>query len=159
MKQVQLEESKARSLYQTASPEFKSMLEDTFGKEFFSLSVEDRINSFEDALNETGRPSVPDFNCVPEDLRDFFKATYKCVVITEALNEKKRFDLFNESQRRHYPWFVNNGSASAFGLDGAHYDITASHAGSGSRLSFLEDKRAKIAGEKFINEFREMLSL
>jgi len=159
MKQLQIDEQKARSRYKTASPEIKEILEDTFGKEFFNVSVEDRVNSLEDALAETGRPSVPDFDCVPEDLRNFFKATYKCVVIAEALNEAKRFDLYNESEYRHYPYFRNNGSASAFGLCVTVYVFTVSHAGSGSRLAFFDSKRAKIAGEKFKNEFRDMLSL
>lgn len=159
MKQLQIDEQKARSRYKTASPEIKEILEDTFGKEFFNVSVEDRVNSLEDALAETGRPLVPDFDCVPEDLRNFFKATYKCVVIAEALNESKRFDLYNESEYRHYPYFRNNGSASAFGVDDALYVDTYSGAGSGSRLAFIDSKRAKIAGEKFKNEFREMLSL
>ncbi|HEY5508426.1 MAG TPA: hypothetical protein VIK29_07140 [Paludibacter sp.] len=159
MKQLQIDEQKARSRYQSASPELKAILEDTFGKEFFSEYVEDRINSFEDALNETGRPKVPDFSCVPEDLRDFFKATYKCVVIAEALNEGKRFDLYNESEYRYYPYFRNNGSASAFGLDVAYFGSASSTAGSGSRLAFVDSKKAKIAGEKFKNEFRDMLSL
>ena len=159
MKQLQIDEQKARSRYKSASPEIKEILEDTLGKEFFNTPIEDRINSFNDVLAETGRPSVPDFSCVPEDLRLFFQSTYKCVVIAEALNEGKRFDLYNESEYRHYPYFRNNGSASAFGLDIAGYDITYSNAGSGSRLAFIDDKKAKIAGEKFKNEFIDMLSL
>jgi hypothetical protein len=159
MKQLQFDETKARSRYKSASPEIKEILEDTFGKEFFNESVEDRINSLEDALSETGRPSVPDFSCVPEDLRPFFQSTYKCVVIAEALNEGKRFDIYNESNYRHYPYFRNNGSASAFGLNFTHGAAAISDAGSGSRLAFLDSKIAKIAGEKFKNEFRDMLSL
>jgi len=159
MKQLQIDEQKARSRYKSASPEIKEILEDTFGKDFFNASVEDRVNSLEDALAETGRPSVPDFSCVPEDLRPFFKSTYKCVVIAEALNEGKRFDLYNESEYRHYPYFRNNGSASAFGLCGTYYGRARSTAGSGSRLAFINSKIAKIAGEKFKNEFRDMLSL
>lgn len=159
MKPLQIDEQKARSRYKSASPEIKEILEDTFGKDFFNVSVEDRINSLDDALLETGRPSVPDFDCVPEDLRPFFISTYKCVVIAEALNEGKRFDLYNESEYRHYPYFRNNGSASAFGLNDAGYVRTCSDAGSGSRLAFINSKIAKIAGEKFKNEFRDMLSL
>ena len=159
MKHLQIDEQKARTRYKSASPEIKEILEDTFGKDFFNVSVEDRINSLDDALSETGRPSVPDFDCVPEDLRPFFKSAYKCVVIAEALNEGKRFDLYNESEYRHYPYFRNNGSASAFGLVVTCYGGTDSYAGSGSRLAFIDSKRAKIAGEKFKNEFRDMLSL
>jgi len=158
-KTVQLEESKARSMYKTASPEFKQLLEDTFGKDFFKTSVEDRIFTIEDAITETGRPSVPDFNCVPTDLRDFFKSVYKCLVVTEAFNEGERIDIYNEDKRRHYPYFLNNGSASAFGLYDADFGSAGSAAGSGSRLSVLKSDNAKIIGERFKNEFRDMLSL
>ncbi|MCL2651558.1 MAG: hypothetical protein FWD60_11115 [Candidatus Azobacteroides sp.] len=50
--------------------------------------VTERIKTFEDALKETGRPDVPEFSDVPEDLRDYFKAQYKEIVITDALNEE-----------------------------------------------------------------------
>ena len=35
MKTLQLSEEKAKELYKTASPEFRAMLEETFGKAFF----------------------------------------------------------------------------------------------------------------------------
>lgn len=45
MKNLQISEANARKLYQTAAPEFKQTLEDTFGKEFFAQHVTDPINS------------------------------------------------------------------------------------------------------------------
>lgn len=36
MKTIQISESNARRLYKEAPPEFKMILEDTFGKDFFS---------------------------------------------------------------------------------------------------------------------------
>lgn len=158
MKTAKINEEIAKQLYQTAEPEVKSMLEETFGKAMF-LPIEEKIDSFDDALKASGRPEVPEFDCVPEDLRPFFKATYKCVVIAEAFNQGKRFDIYNQKQERHYPYFENNGSASAFGLLGAGCDYPCSDAGSGSRLSFLDGKLARTAGTKFKNEFRDMLSL
>lgn len=158
MKTLTINEETALKLYPTASEELKTILEDTFGKDVF-LPAEERINSFDDALKASGRPEVPEFDCVPEDLRLFFKAIYRCVIITEAFNQGKRLDIYNSKQERHYPYFENNGSASTFGLYGAGCDNSTSDAGSGSRLSFLDDKRAKIAGEKFSTEFRDMLSL
>lgn len=160
MKTGKLEISKeqAIALYPDASADFKKMLEDTFGKDVF-LPAEERIDSFDDALKASGRPEVPEFDCVPEDLRPFFQATYKCLVIAEAFNQGKRLDIYNSKQERHYPYFENNGSASAFGLSGAYCGRTTSLAGSGSRLSFLDIKRARIAGGKFRTEFRDMLSL
>lgn len=157
MKTAKINEETAKKLYPNAVPELKAILEDTFGKDVF-LPAEETIDSFDDALKASGRPKVPEFDCVPEDLRPFFKATYKCVVIAEAFNEGKRLDIYNSKQERHFPYFDNNGSASTFGLLGTGYDGD-SDAGSGSRLSFLDDKLARIAGEKFRTEFRDMLSL
>lgn len=157
MKTAKINEETAKKLYPNAVPELKAILVDTFGKDVF-LPDEERINSFDDALKASGRPEVPEFDCVPEDLRPFFKATYKCVVIAEALNQGKRLDIYNSKQERHFPYFDNNGSASTFGLLGTGYEGD-SDAGSCSRLSFLDDKRAEIAGIKFKNEFRDMLSL
>lgn len=158
MATLQIDERNARKLYPTASPEFKQALIDTFGKAFFEEKITDRIDSFEDCLTETGRPKVPEFNEVPEDLRDYFKATYKCLVICEALNEFKRFDLFDESTKRHYPYFVNQGSPARFRLGATCCDSSNSTAGSGSRLSLKDSKLAQFAGEKFPAEFCEMLS-
>ena len=84
---------------------------------------------------------------------------YKCLVVTEAFNEGERIDIYNEDKRRHYPYFLNNGSASAFGLYDADFGSAGSAAGSGSRLSVLKSDNAKIIGERFKNEFRDMLSL
>lgn len=158
MKTITINEETAKKLYPTASPELKTIFEDTFGKDVF-LPAEEKINSFDDALKASGRPKVPEFDCVPEDLRPFFKATYKCVVIAEAFNDGKRLDIYNSNQERHYPYFENNDSASAFCLDDTYGDDTNSDAGSGSRLSFLDNKMARIAGTKFKDEFRDMLSL
>lgn len=158
MATLQIENNTARKLYPSASPELKQVLIDTFGKAFFEGKITDRIASFEDCLAETGRPEVPEFNEVPEDLRDYFKATYKCLVICEALNEGKRFNLFDENARRHYPYFTNNGSPARFRLDFTLGDRSLSGAGSGSRLSLKDSKLAQFAGEKFPAEFCEMLS-
>jgi len=155
---IQIDEQNARKIYRIASPEFKQMLEDTFGKSFFETDVLERVNDFADALTESGRPEVPEFNEVPEDLREFFKAQYRCIVIAEALNEGKRFDLFDEKVKRHYPYFTNNGSPAGFRLGDTCCDCACSYAGSGSRLCFLDEKRARFAAEKFPNEFSDMLA-
>ncbi len=114
MKTLQITEANARRLYKDTTPEFKATLEDTFGKEFFSRPVTERIDGWEDMLSETGRPDVPDFVDVPEDLRPFFKAVYKNVIMAEAYNEGEKMDLYDSDKWRHYPYFRTNGSPSAF---------------------------------------------
>ena len=43
MKTLQLSEEKAKELYKTASPEFRAMLEETFGKDFFKVLKPQKI--------------------------------------------------------------------------------------------------------------------
>lgn len=45
----------------------KQMLENLYGKEIFAnQNVMDRIKTFEDAMEETGRKGVPDFQIYPK---------------------------------------------------------------------------------------------
>ena len=117
MKTLQINEKKAKMLYKTASPELKTILEETFCKELFDPKA--NVKTFADALEATERPDVPQFLDLPEDLRKFFGAVYKVVVINEALNDSKRFDLYDSSVKRHYKWYRPNGSPSGFAFFGS----------------------------------------
>jgi len=152
-------ESKARGLYQGSSGTLKQAFEDTFGKPFLSPDVTDRVRSFEDALVETGRPEVPAFADVPEDLREYFRASYRCLVICEALNDGKRMDIYDKDKPRHYPWFYPEGSPARFRFGDASCADTGANAGSGSRLSLMDAKRAEYAGRQFSDEFKSLLSV
>lgn len=117
----------------------------------------ERPQTVQQAFEQTGRPKV-DFSVFPEDLREYFEATYNCVVVCESLNKGKRIDLFDDSKPRYYPWFVNECSPARFRLDITSYDYSDSSAGSGSRLSLITDEDAEYAGDAFSNEFCNMLS-
>jgi hypothetical protein len=157
MKTLQIDEKNAMKLYKSASDEFKTTLEDTFGKDFFQIDVLDRIKTYEDAQEETGRPDVPKFSEVPEDLRKFFQSFYKVIVINEALNEGERFDIYDNTVNRYYTWFRTNGSPSGFAFDGSYCANAAAAAGSGSRLCLKSEKIANYVGNQFVNEYRELL--
>jgi hypothetical protein len=158
MANLQIDPKTARRLYPTAASELKEILIETFGKEFFKRNIIDCIDTFEDCLEETGRPAIPQFSDVPEDLRDFFKSTYQAVVICEAFNEGERLDLFNENVGRYYPYFTTEGSSARFRFNGTGCDHSLSAAGSGSRLSLKNDDLAKAVGKKFTAVFRDMQS-
>ena len=157
MKTLQIEESKARSIYKTASAELKVMLEDTFSKEFFLQKVTERIDGWNDMLAETGRPDIPEFSDLPEDLRDHFKKYYKVVVMTEAYNEGVKMDIYNKDKKRHYPYFATNGSPAGFRFYDSSYDSTDAGAGSGSRLSLKEQELSDQIGHKHTDIYREWL--
>ena len=94
-KSLQIDENKAFDLYQTATPEFKQMLEDSFGKEFFKRKITDRVKSYEDACAILGidpHTSMPDTSDCPKEDRKAYVAFHKLVVITRALNEGWRPD-------------------------------------------------------------------
>lgn len=83
------------------------MLEHLLGKNVFSENISDRIKTFEDALEETGRPNVPEFIDAPEDLRQYLQAQYKAVVIAEALNEGWTPDYSDGGQKNGFRGFVS----------------------------------------------------
>ena len=55
MKTLQLSEQKARELYRSGSKELKTVLEESFGKDFFSQDVTERVKTYLDACHELGR--------------------------------------------------------------------------------------------------------
>ena len=123
------------------------------------MEIKVRVKNFSEAIEAIGRPELPKFEDVPEDLRKFFQAVYKVVVINESLNEGKRFDIYDSNVNRHYPWFECNGSPSGFAFGHAYYVNEIAYAGCGSRLCLKDSKTAEYAGTQFKDEYREMLEL
>jgi len=158
-KELVINEENAKSYYNTASDDLKKELENTFGKAFFQSDITDRIKTLKDAFEITGRPKTPKFNELPADLRPFFQATYDVVVLTEALNECSRADIYNASESRYYPWFRPSGSPSSFRFHAASYADSIANAGAGSRLCLKNNEIACYIGKQFTEEYRKMLEL
>ncbi|HBG41165.1 MAG TPA: hypothetical protein DDW85_07100 [Porphyromonadaceae bacterium] len=117
--------------------------------------VTERVKTFEDAQAETGRPGVPEFSDVPEDMRPYFKAQYKIVVIAQALNEGWKPDWTNGNQKKWVPWFGMSSSGVAFNVTYYYYSYT--NAGTGSRLCFKTEALANYAGRQFVEIWDELL--
>lgn len=160
--EIKLKKNNVRKAYKEADEDGKKLIENLCGEEgkgFLSVSICDRVGSFEDARYETGRPPVPEFECLDEDLRAFFKSVYRNVVIVQALNEGERVDIYDMSKPRHYPYMRHDGSPSAFRFYGADCDRTLANAGSGSRLSLLNQKHAEYYGKTFTKDIQDMITL
>lgn len=155
MNQKELEQ-KIRGLHKS-SDEVKSALETALGKEFFSHDITERIDGWEDMMAETGRPDVPQFVDLPEDLRDHFQKYYRVVIMNEAYNEGEKMDIYNSEVARHYPVFRTNGGPSGFAFEYSDYVNAGAIAGSGSRLALKSDKRAQVVGTKHIDIYRDWL--
>lgn len=154
MKILKLSDGKARELYNTGSSEVKSILEESFGKEFFSMKIIDRIKTFEDARDETGRPDVPDFSMLPDDLRKHFEALYKMIVIIEALNEGWTPNWDDNDECKYYPWFATYTSSFAF--DFSIYVFPDALPGCESRLRLRTSELAEYAGKQFIYIWKDI---
>lgn len=156
MKTLQLSESKARSLYKNGSDEFKVLLEESFGKSFFSQSVTERIRTYEDVCIELGESPIDEVALRKLGLNNNDIAYMKLTQIVRALNEGWVAKVY-DNEDRWYPWFAHNGSPSAFSFCLSYYVSGYSDAGGGSRLCFRTKELATYAGEQFIDLWRESI--
>lgn len=98
------------------------------------------ITTFEELLEASGLPAVPEFNEVPENMREHFQNHYKQIVAAYAANEGKKLDWRNPDQRKYLPWFVFSPSGFSFG--GTDFYDSLANAGDASRLCYVNRDRA-----------------
>lgn len=112
MKKLQIDEVNARKLYPTASKEWKTTLEDTFGKEFFSQKITDRMKTWEDICEELNIDPVSSlpFRKAKDKTERFLNASFQISKISEVLNEEVILDFNNSSTYKYYPYFTRKGS-------------------------------------------------
>ena len=118
------------------------------------MSIIERIKTFEDAMEATGRKEMPDFSSFPEDMRKHFEALFKMVVIVEALNEGWKPDWDNYNEAKYYPWFEMSPSSFAFRVSGC--GLVVASAGCGSRLKLKSRELAKYCGEQFKDIWKDI---
>lgn len=155
MKQLQITEQNARKLYKGATDEFKTTLEDTFGKEFFSMNITDRIKTYEDACAELGiaaqlEDTLKELGFTPDEIN-----LRKIKTITEALNEGWKPDWNDSKQYKYYPWFKM--SSGGFVFDGTYYVLSHACAGNASRLCFPTEEMAEYAGRTFTDVYSRII--
>jgi len=143
---IKISKSNARKLYSTM-PEFKSTLEDTFGKSFFSGKITDRIKSYDDACEELGETPLNE-----QALKNLGFTTdeinyRKLKTVTKALNEGWVPDWTNSNENKWQPYFQL--SSGGFVFYDAYYGYSYGNAGYGSRLCFKSDELATYAGKQF----------
>ncbi len=157
MKALQIEATKAKQLYPSASTEFKAMLEDSFGKDFFSGKITDRVKTYADACVELGIEPETDESLSKLGFTKDEIAYRKLKVIVKALNEGWEPDWTNDNQYKYYPWLVYSDSSAAFRFYDTYYTYTSTYVG--SRLCFKTRDLAAYAGTQFINMYNDYLNL
>lgn len=120
--------------------------------------ITERINSFEDAQKATGRPDVPAFADLPEDLREYFQDLYRGIVINEGINNGWKPDWNDGNQAKYYPWLVYDPSSAGFVFDDTSWATTDAGAGFASRLCFFKTRAdAEQAGKTFVDIYNKLL--
>jgi len=158
MKQLVIDEGNAKKLYPKASDDFKAVLEDTFGKPFFSEKPTDRIKTFADACEILDI----DTDDVWHESDEQDEVAYKQLkVVVRALNflanGKKEWvpDYNNSNERKWYPWFYMD--KPGFRLDGVGCDAAGS--GVGSRLVFITEELARYAANQFLGLYSNLFEI
>lgn len=114
------------------------------------------IKTVEDACNVTGLPVTPEFNEVPEELREYFKAVYEAVVITKAIVGDWKPNWNDWDQRKWFPWF-DMQSSGGFVFYGAGSDSSCASAGNAARLCFPTEEMAEYAGRTFTDVYSRII--
>lgn len=148
MKTLNISRTAVIAAYRNGELREKQLLEQLFGTDIFNEKITDRIKTLEDAFDETGRPTTPEFADVPEDLREYFKAQYNAIVVAEALNEGTKMDYRDSNQKKWLPWF-NVLSPAGVSFDATVYGYSSAFAGRAARLCLKSEALAKYAGKQF----------
>lgn len=157
MKTLQISEQKARELYKSGSGELRSILEESFGKDFFSQKITDRVKTYEDACRELSMNPLDENKLMKLGLTKHDIAYQKLVTIAKSLNEGWVPNVCDNSVYRWYPWFVTNGSPSSFAFGDSTCDYAFADAGSGSRLCFKNKELSEYCGKQFIELWKQFI--
>ena len=155
MKTLQINEKDAKKLYRTASEELKKIFEDTFGKDFLSDKVTDRIKTYEDACRELNEDPINESEMRRMGFTNDEISYRKIKTITEALNEGWKADWEDENQKKWVPWF--RVSPSGFVFDDTDYYYSYPRASYASRLCFKSEELAAYAGKQFLELYRNFI--
>lgn len=157
MKTLQLSEQKARELYRSGSKELKTVLEESFGKDFFSQDVTERVKTYLDACHELGRGPLNEEKLLELGLTEHDIAYQKLAIVTEALNGGQKLNVCDANVERWYPWFKLNGAPSSFAFRDSYCDLACAVAGSGSRLCLKSEKLSNYCGKQFIDLWKQFI--
>ena len=152
-KTLTIDDATARKIYPSADPELKAILEDSYGKPFFSAKITDRIKSFEDAC---------EYNNANPKARRFTVGTINQIYqervaeIVKALNEGWVPDYDDSSEYKYTPYFYLNAPGFRFG--GSYFTHSAAGTGAGSRFALKCRDLADYAGRQFVKEYENWMT-
>lgn len=152
MNALVIDQEKARSLYPTASPDLKTLLESHFDKKQLATDITDRVKTIQDAYRLTGKTRKLYSDDTDEEI-----AYRDLKTVIEALNEGWTPEWKDESQYKYFPWFYMDKKGSGFCL--YNVDWGCSHSDVPSRLCFKSEKLARYAAAQFIDLYKAFYTL
>ncbi len=154
MKTLQIDEATARKIYPTAAPELRSILEESFTKEFFKQKITDIVKSFEDGLKFRGVSAESVFKSydTAQEVADK-KVKFLAKIYKNGFKAKWE----DGNQKKWYCVFVWDSKKSAFVFARTDCYWTYTFTYVGSRLSFPDQETAVAFGTTFIDLINETL--
>jgi len=146
----------AISIYNSTGEEGKIALEDLFGNRIFKFPLIQRIQHFDDVLEE--------LNINPDDFENEYlegiltideQAYIKLKHIVECLNEGWVPNFKDADEEKYWPWFYINSAGSFFASATTAPSYTT--ATFGSRLCFRTRELALFASTQFIDIYKEFI--
>lgn len=152
MKNLQMDDATARKIYPTAAPELKLILEDTFGKAFFSQDITDRVRTMEDVYRESGKTyaDIAKEGDTPDEIG------YKEAKLIFAVMNEGWVPDYNDPNQNKYElrWVKNKNGGFSFRF---YYAWSSSFTSAGARLTARSGKIADHIGKYFEKEFNKFL--
>ncbi len=155
-KQLQMDEGTAIKLYPTAAPEFKELLEQNFGKDFFNQKITDKIKDYNSVLKlsclteETDNIKVVGFN---DQENEVVKTFIQKMRITKIYREGH---VFKRGDKRWHPYYnVSSGFVFYIAFCACSFAFT----GSASRLCFLNEEHVRDYDKKFRHIEEKLIDL
>lgn len=157
MKTLQIEESKVRMIYKNASYELKMILEDTFGKEFFSQKVTERIKTYEDACSELCIKPIDENALLAIGFTKDEVAYRKIKTITEALNEGWEPNYHDDDDEKKFiPSFMLDLYSGLVYSD-INFCYLTIDMSTRLHLCFKSEELAIYAGKQFVEIYKDFL--
>ena len=148
-KPLMMEEDTAKRQYQTADPELKQILIESFGEDFFKEKITDRVKTFNDAQQIAGTHTgilVRGLYLDKEMDQKAYKYT-QALIIAKALNEGWTPDFRNTKELKYYIGY--DVVSDTFDVISCSYSISI------NTIYFKDNKLARY----FIEIFPELCNI
>lgn len=146
-KKLELDINTAKKLYKEASAEFKTLLEENFGKS----ELIGKPTTFEEACEMVG--IIVKTNFGDRDKQEI--AEYKLRIIIKALNGDGKLNWNSTNQYKYYPYWDMRDDKLHF-----HYSIYYCSCSSvSSHLCFLKKEDCEYAAKQFIDLYKDFMLL